>query len=423
MSVGNALIEHWRPSPRPDWVQRVNEEGQELNLAAVVPLDAEYLIAAASKSCGLSDFGSSDWREPFDILTRALREESDLNLMGRILTSTELLAMLQARLRIEEQYRRHPEIANEVIVRPTFVLGQPRTGTSALQNLMSADPENRSFYTWEAWFPTPLDENDPQDQEKRIEKTERLSTMWTRVVPELATQHEINARVPTECNVIHSLAFRSKTMLHLGQIPSYASYMATASMAPAFEYHKRVLKYLQWRKPKCRWVLKSPDYIMLVREILEHYPDAQLIYTHRDPVKAFGSAVSLIGTLHWMRCDHPYKYDNPNSHATGLRFLATLLDNIIDGLESGAIPRSQFFDVRYGDFIRDPVQTVADIYAFFGRTLGEASRTAMTRYVKDNAASRSNHRHEYATASADEIREARSIFERYQEYFRIRSEV
>jgi hypothetical protein len=423
MHAGDRLIQRWSPAPRPDWVRRVNEEGQNLNLRAVIPLNADYLLDAACKSCGLTDFGGDDWREPFGVLTKALEEESELNLMGRLLTGTELLTMLQARLRIEEQYRRHPEIADEQIVRPTFILGQPRTGTSALQNLMSADPHNRAFLTWEAWFPAPLDETDPSDVPRRTAQAERLATMWTRVVPELASQHEISALVPTECNVIHSLAFRSRTMVHLGQIPSYAAYMASASMRPAFEYHRRVLKLLQWRKPGCHWLLKSPDYIMLIPEILQHYPDAQLIYTHRDPVKAFGSAVSLIGTLQWMRSDYPYKYDNPNSHATSLQFLAGLLENIIDGLENGSVPRSQFFNVQYDAFIRDPLETVEQIYAYFARPLAESSRVAMTAYLGENAASRTGHKHDYAVPSAEEVSAARRIFERYQDYFQVRSEV
>jgi hypothetical protein len=421
--VGGGLIEGWRPQPRPDWAARVNEEGRHLDLPAIIPIEAGHLIDAACRSTGLSDFGSDDWREPFEVLVRALDTESDLNLFGRVLTATELLHMLQARLRIEEQYRRHPEIADETISRPTFILGQPRTGTSALQNLLDADPDNCVFHTWEAWFPAPIDEDDPDDVRNRIDRAEALSTMWNRVTPELAALHEVSARIPTECNVIHSLAFRSRTMVHLGQIPSYAAYMAQAPMKPAFAYHERVLKLLQWRKRAKNWVLKSPDYILLIPEIFEQYPDAQLVYTHRDPVKAFGSSVSLIGTLQWMRSDHPFKYGGGASHATGLRFIASLLDNIIDRIEDGSIPRAQLCNVSYQSFVDDPVATARQVYAHFGRTLSAEGEARMHDYLAANAAGRASHRHSYDTVSAGEIGEARRIFQRYQDYFGVPAEV
>jgi hypothetical protein len=422
-AVGDSLIDGWRPKPRPDWVARVNEEGAHLDLPAIVPIEADHLIEAAQRSTGLSDFGSDDWREPFEVLVKALATEADLNLFGRILTATELLHMLQARLRIEEQYRRHPEIADEVIETPTFILGQPRTGTSALQNLLDADPANCVFHTWEAWFPAPIDESDPDDVANRIARAEALSTMWNRVTPELAALHEVNAHIPTECNVIHSLAFRSRTMVHLGQIPSYAAYMAQASMAPAFAYHERVLKLLQWRKSAKNWVLKSPDYILLIPEIFEQYPDARLVYTHRDPVKAFGSSVSLIGTLQWMRSDHPFRYDGGASHTTGLRFIAGLLDAIIDRIEDGTIPKAQLCNVAYRDFVADPIATARQVYAHFGRGLSAESETRMRAYLAANAAERATHRHSYDSISPSEIDEARSIFRRYQEYFGVPAEI
>lgn len=420
--VGSSLIAGWRPPPRPDWLARVNDEGRHLALGAIMPIEAGHLIRAACDTTGLSDFGSDDWREPFEVLVRALDTESDLNLFGRILTATELLHMLQARLQIEDQYRRHPEIADELIEKPTFILGQPRTGTSALQNLLDADPENCVFHTWEAWFPAPIDEADPDDVAHRIEKAEALSTMWNRATPELMALHEINARIPTECNVIHSLAFRSRTMVHLGQIPSYAAYMAQASMKPAFEYHARVLKLLQWKKPAKRWVLKSPDYITMIPDIFDQYPDAQLIYTHRDPVKAFGSSVSLIGTLQWMRSDHPFKYGGSASHTTELGFIAALLDGIIDRIEDGSIPAGQLCNVGYRDLITDPIDTVRRIYGHFGRELSAAGEAAMRRYQAANAADRSGHKHSYETVSAGETAAARTIFKRYQDYFGVPAE-
>ncbi|BDB44020.1 hypothetical protein IWGMT90018_44660 [Mycobacterium kiyosense] len=98
----------WEPPPRPEWVQRINEEGAHMNISAVVPLDPESLISAAQRSTGLTDFGDDNWREPFEILCKAMEEEADLNLMGRIRTRSEILQLLEGRLQIEDWYTPPP---------------------------------------------------------------------------------------------------------------------------------------------------------------------------------------------------------------------------------------------------------------------------------------------------------------------------
>ncbi|MET0658064.1 MAG: sulfotransferase, partial [Steroidobacteraceae bacterium] len=142
MSQQNARKDSWQPQPRPEWVRRLNEEGRWLDIKSVVPLDSASLLEAAKRSTGLSNFGDDGWREPFETFVRSLEEDAALNLMGRIMTRTELLVWLELRLRVEEEYRLHPEIADEQIEKPLLIIGQGRSGTSALQNLLSADPQN-----------------------------------------------------------------------------------------------------------------------------------------------------------------------------------------------------------------------------------------------------------------------------------------
>ncbi|MET0546719.1 MAG: hypothetical protein ABWZ40_10440, partial [Caulobacterales bacterium] len=123
-STYSAPKQRWTPSPRPDWVSKVNAEGECMNLSGVVPLDENSLIASAAATTGLSDFGADDWREPFRVLLKSLEEEADLNLIGRLRTRCEILQLLEARLQIEDCYKRHPEIDNEIIAKPIIILGQ-----------------------------------------------------------------------------------------------------------------------------------------------------------------------------------------------------------------------------------------------------------------------------------------------------------
>ncbi|RYE52417.1 MAG: sulfotransferase, partial [Rhizobiaceae bacterium] len=174
----------WRPDPRPEWVQRINEEGYCMNIRGIVPLDPDSLIASARLSTGLSDFGAEDWREPFQALAYALDgEEAALNLMGRIRSRSELLMMLEARLRIEDAYKRHPEIDDEQIVQPFIVVGQGRAGTSFLVNTLGANPENGVIKHWEAMFPCPPPEAESYARDPRSARGHELIDQWNRVTP------------------------------------------------------------------------------------------------------------------------------------------------------------------------------------------------------------------------------------------------
>src|SRR5271154_661343 len=120
----------WKPQKRLEWVEAVNAAGRGLDIRSIVPLNGDELIATAIKNTGLSDFGVDDWREPFHVLVKAVEEEADLNLLGRIMTRSEILRVLQSRLQVEETYRRHPEIGDQVIKAPLIIPGLARTGTS-----------------------------------------------------------------------------------------------------------------------------------------------------------------------------------------------------------------------------------------------------------------------------------------------------
>ena len=155
-----------------------------MDIQSIVPLDENSLLERARANTGLSNFGFDPWHEPFQILIKALDQESELNLMGRLMTRSDLLLFLEARLRIEEAYRQHPEIADEEIRSPLFIIGQGRTGTSELLHVLASDPNNRAMLNWEVTFPTLYAERANQGLDPRIEKTSRLQSQYERVTPE-----------------------------------------------------------------------------------------------------------------------------------------------------------------------------------------------------------------------------------------------
>jgi Sulfotransferase family len=416
--------EAWIPPVRPEWVSRINEEGAGLDVVGIVPLDAGSLITAACSNTGLDDFGADDWREPFEVMLKSFNEEAALTLIGRIMTRSDLLMFLEGRLRVEDAYKRHPEIEDEVIEAPLWVLGQGRTGTTMLQTLLSLDPENRTLIIRDALFPVHK-EGDPNAY---FATADHRIRMWNRVTPEVASIHDFAAHEPIEMIMIESLSFQQPAWLNLlGLAPSFTGYVAqTGGISRAVAYGKRVLKLLQWQahcegEPKKRWALKSPDHLRYITDLLAAYPDVRLIWAHRDPVKAMASAVNMIGTLTWIRSDQKVS-EGMFDAITDPVAASTSLSAPIDLIEAGILPAKQLHNLQYEDLISDPAATIAAAYAHFGLTLGVPAREAIVAHLAAHPRS-SRPPHRYEDGDASRIDEERAMFTRYENYFRVPREI
>ncbi|MDT7788269.1 MAG: hypothetical protein QOF58_6688, partial [Pseudonocardiales bacterium] len=338
----------WKPPERPEWVQRVNEEGDYMDIRAIVPLDEQSLLHAAMQSTGLSDFGADDfWMEPFRIFIKALEEEAALNLMGRIRTRSEILQLLEARLQIEATYKRHPEIEDEEIVQPIIIVGQGRSGTSLLHNLLAAHPENGVGRHWEWVLPCPPPEADTYFTDPRIEKADALLQQWNRVTPTFESMHEWGALVPMEDCVPLAMSFMAASWMDmLGQVPSYDAWVFQQDLEPALRYEVRLLKLLQWKNPRNRWVLKDPLHLDRFEVLTRVFPDACFVLTHRDPVRALASLVSIIGTLQWGRSDEPFR-GMSIEYMTNPDLTAGRFNAVIEQIKNGVIPDQQLFNVLF----------------------------------------------------------------------------
>ena len=410
----------WTPPPRSEWAAQLAVEGSYLDAVGVVPFDEQSLLEAAKKNTGLDDFGNDDWYEPFKVFVKAVNEEANLNLLGRILTRSDVLGLLEARLLIEDTYKKHPEIEDEVVAQPIVVMGQGRTGTSILLQILASDPDNGAIKTWEAMFPCPPPTKESYLTDSRIDKAHKLITQWERVVPALASMHEFTGEIPTECLQILALNFTSSWLNLYAQVPTYNQYLSTIDWRGAFEYHKRVLKLLQWKNPRKRWILKTPEYIQYMPYVLQVYPDAGFVWTHRDPVKVMASIVSLVGTLHWIRTDTPFKH-GAFDQFTQTDLAAGLLNRAIDWIEDGTVPRNQLCNIQFHDFVADPLRAVEQIYKQFSIEMTPEGRKAMADYIV--ASARSNRpSHSYDTGPAEVVAASRTHFERYEKYFNVKQE-
>ena len=366
----------WQPPSRPEWLERVNEEGRGMDIASLVPLEPGELLETAKRNTGLSDFGPEEWREPFEVLVKALGEEAELNLFGRLMTRSDLLIWLQERLQIEDAFRRHPEIEAEVIEAPVFIVGQPRSGTSILFEMLSQDAQFGAPMNWEIMFPCPPPEAATYRDDPRIAKAQHLLTQWHRVAPTFLSMHELGATIPNECKVAMNCTFVSDNLTGVFQVPSYYAWLMKADLTYPYAYYRRMLQLLQWRNPRRHWLLKSPSHVWSLPVLFKVFPDARIVYTHRDPIKTQASVTNLLGTIYWMRSDKAFdaaafeRVFQPQSIAVGMNL-------VIDQIERGEIPRAQIHDFQFADLISRPVEAVRSLYERAGLSWSAGAQAAM----------------------------------------------
>lgn len=409
----------------PGWMKRLNQVGRSmLNSAGSgdmgVPLDVASLLEEARRNTGLSDFGPDDiWREGLDALVRSLDGESKLTLIGRILSRADIINSLETRLLVEETYKQNPAIDDEQIDAPLFIIGLPRSGTSILHELLSQDPENRAPLSWEARHPCPPPEEDSYENDPRIERCESYTTFWNELVPEYKTMHEMGARVPCECIWLTMPTFACEEWIGRQQVPSFVEWYAQTDQAPVFAYHRKILKLLQFRFKRTRWLLKAPSHMAVLDKLLAEYPDASIIQTHRDPLKSMGSTASILSALSFMRTEEA---DIATIQAGfGGEGMAWRLEAAMAAREDARPER--FFDVKYRDMLDDPFGTIGKAYAHFGIEYTADTEKRMREYLKNKPQAKHGvHTYSFQDLGLD-LASERARFESYQARFAVPSEV
>jgi hypothetical protein len=266
-------------------------------------------------------------------------------------------------LSIEDWYRRHPEIDDQEIMAPVFGLGLPRTGSTALSFLQAQDPRFRSLLAWEASAPTPPPEPATYRTDPRIAETAAGTAFLDQLAPRFRGMLPSEPDGPTECLQILALDFRS-AMLVLSAGPGYRAWLAGCDMTPAYEYHQRVLKLLQWRFPSRPWRLKSPAHMRGIGDLVRVYPDARFVMTHRDIAQVIPSVVSLHDAMSELIRNAPLPDDFSDAETD---FWERALRETLAFRDADRDDR--FFDIRFPDLQADPLHEIARLYAWTGDDL------------------------------------------------------
>ena len=407
----------WVPGPRPEWVRALHTVADP----AWIRLDADELLSEASAKTGLSDFGASDFLEPYRIFVRALDAEAQLHTLGRLIARSDIVNWLENRLQLSDWCKRRPEITSQGIEAPLVITGLPRTGTSILHELLAQDPAQRAPLHWEVRHPCPPPGEANGGEEERIARAALQVELWNQIVPSYRVMHELGARIPVECIQITAHSFRSEELMGRHQVPSYAAWYAGCDLAPAYQLHRRFLQHLQQGSPSRRWVLKAPSHLAALPTLFAVYPDARVVVTHRDPLAILPSVASILYSTAYVRSDAV----DPKAMLgwfTG-ETCRSLLDGMTSFRSAGGVEPRQFHDLRYAELVARPIETLAGLYDHFGLPFSAEAEARMRSYLAAKPRGKHGaHRYDFSATRFSRAAE-RERFRAYQERYGVASEV
>ena len=345
-------------------------------------INAEQLMEEATKKTGLSDFGDEDFMPGLQVLVQSLHDEARLSTIGRIAAKNFVLVRLEHRLQIIDYRKQRSEVAEQQIERPLFVLGLPRTGTTIFYELLAQDPNHRWPITYEVERPFPPVREESLFTDPRIGAVDKQMNEVEKLAPGFRAIHEMGATLPQECIAITSLHFTCVMWGASFFIPTYDAWLREQDGSGAYRWHRMFLQHLQVDYSKPRWLLKTPGHLPFIRTIVDEYPGAMFVQTHRDPMQVIASMSSLACSLHSAFSD---MVDRQQTAANETAHYAALLEAGMeqrDEIEAREGP-GRFFDVQFEDILETPLEVIEELYRHFGFEWNAALRHRMHSYLQN----------------------------------------
>ncbi|WP_019926205.1 sulfotransferase [Nocardia sp. BMG111209] len=361
---------------------------------------AEELEAAASDLTGLTDFGPSEYREGLEVLLASYREEADLTPEGTAAVRGELTGILASRLISQAQLQAHPEHAEVPIERPVFIVGLPRTGTTTLHRILTADPAHQGLQMWLGYAPQPRPARSAWAADPVFRMVQNGIDEFVEQVPGYLGIHNRKAAEVEECWLLTRQSMLSPYFEFTGYVPTYSAWLAAQDFTETYRRYRSNLQLIGLPDAGKRWVLKSSSHLVCLDALLATFPDALIVQTHRRPARTvLGSACSMVSKMAAGR----------SATFRGEAIGPVLLEFAVRTLERYAEDRAEydpatFYDVEFAEFTADPLAIATDIYRHLGRELTDEVRTAMREVVAEDDLLRS-HRYDVADygIGADEV--------------------
>ena len=348
-------------------------------------MDVAALLTGAQEQLGAADYGPEveAMHEALEVLVRSANEDADLTEHGEHVFAGMITSLLTRRLQVEQWYTDHPEIGEQQIESVLFGLGLPRTGSTALSYLLAQDPAVRNLRQWEATQPTPPPELATEDTDPRFLAAQEMMKHLGDAPSELKSMLPSSPDGPFECLELMNLTFRCSQLDVVAQTPTYGDWLMDCDYGPAYRYHQRVVKLLQWHRPPNRWRLKSPAHMFGIDDLDAVYPDAKFVITHRDVTKVIPSVASVesaVVRMYTGNADpHYFGKHCEDSWDIALRRFIAFRDRVGE---------DRFYDIAFDDLQADPIGNIRGLYEWLGEDLTPSTVAAMQSWWDESQSDR-----------------------------------
>ena len=350
-------------------------------------LDAEEMIAAALAHTGRKDFSDRSFVDPLQRLVWAYNSEADLGAFGRRAVRFDVMRALKNLLRFDSMEEKAPSILARPIERPVFIMGLPRSGTTFLHTLLAQDPTIATPLCWQMFYPYPSRLGKAGTKLRRFWVDAQFRVMLL-LSPELNHLHPLSADEPQECTDITAQVFQSLRFDSTYRIPSYQSWLDSHGHHNAYRFHRRFLQHLDAQAPGRHWVLKSPDHVFALDAIKAVYPDARIVFLHRDPISVLASVAKLTEVLR-----RPFGR-GVDRMDIGQQVSSSWIDGA-NRMIGAAAADSSILHLHYKQVVAAPLEAVETLYRHCGLTLGDAGKARMLAWL-DRAPRNGNSQSRYS---------------------------
>lgn len=388
---------------------------------AVSDLSPNSILEEASRRArDLRDTGEGQFAEGLERLCESLEREARLTPLGRLIARERAILSTVNRLNYLEDRRQNPEIAAEAIVAPVVVVGMPRTGSTILHDILAQDPDSRVPLTWETMFPSPPPVPETFETDPRIEACDATFPGVDAQIPAFKAMHPMGARLSQECVTTMADTMCSPLFHNQFRVNAYQDWVDhEADWSLVYDFHERQLQHLQWKVKRDRWVLKTAAHMWGLEHLLARYPDARIVFTHRDPVKSMTSYASLTTLVRSMGSDDVDALEVAEDWTARIK---RVLEHSIAVRAKDEYPNAQFYDMHFRDFVSDQFAVVEQIYDAFGIPLTGVAADRMKAFIADNPKDKHGiHRYSPDEYGVDPTR-IRESFRPYMERFGLEAE-
>jgi len=354
----------------------------------------EDIAAAASRTTGMTDFGDGVHEEGLRVLVDDLASpEAGLTPRGNYFHRSEVKSALVGVLLTQAQFAAHPEHRDVRIERPIFLMGLPRTGTTILHRLLHADPSTQGLEMWLTQYPQPRPPRETWESDPIFNAMQQAFTAHHVEQPEFMGIHYMDATTVEECWRLLRQTGKSNSYESLANLPRYSSWLAGQDWTDAYARHKQNLQLLGLNDQDKRWVLKNPSHMSGLDALMTVYPDALIVYTHREPVTCIASSCSLSAETTVGQSD---TYVGGVIGHTQLDLWSRAFHNFHDN--RGKYNQDQFIDIAFGDLVKDQIGVTRRVYDQFGLDWTPEVEAAVTEIDREAKEGKAAPKHSYDLA-------------------------